>query len=48
MNAERLKNRILFADDVSRWLKQALEVNWERDPVDALRDARTLIRDSVS
>ena len=35
---------ILADPTVSRWLKDALRAAYERDPVDAMHDARSLLK----
>ena len=37
-------NEILEDPGVSRWLKDAIKTAYERDPVDALHDARRLLK----
>jgi hypothetical protein len=37
-------NEILEDPAVSYWLKDAIKAAYERDPVDALRDARRLLK----
>lgn len=41
-SAERIRNKILFDEAASFWLKDVLRTSWTRDPVDALRDAKVL------
>jgi hypothetical protein len=37
-------NEILEDPGISNWLKDAIKTAYERDPVDALHDARRLLR----
>lgn len=42
MTAQEKANRILKSNGASYWLKDAIKALWNRDCVDAARDARIL------